>query len=251
VAGICGILALDTFAIMDEFKIRSDAVDGDALRARIEERLRDKRGVDYTEAQVRELASVKLESFLDPRVVRSDLLQQFRQGRRTLPPTPHPDALFDAGRPLVRRLRRLLRPVLRLFFNPDPVHDALAWLHQTSTEMPGDLYYELLHNLVVELTRTSIEVKNLRMRVDSLTGRLDVSERRSRALESVVVYREGALSGGDVSGEGPGQRSVRRRRRRSRRGPDASSLMSAGGEPAQGSRGDGDSPAVPQKPPKS
>jgi hypothetical protein len=235
---------------MTDFKIRSDSIDADALLARVEERLREKRGADYTEAQVRELASVKLETFLDPRAVRSDLLQQFRKGRRTLPPTPHPDALFAAERPFVRRMRRLLRPVLRLFFNPDPLTDAMAWLHQTSTDMPGELYYELLHNLVVELTRTSIEVKNLRMRVDSLTGRLDVSERRARALESVVEYREGATPSEASSPEGPGQRSARRRRRRSRRGPLASELMTGGTHaPTAGDTEDGN-PTSPSKLPE-
>ena len=51
------------------------------------------------------------------------------------------------------------------------------------------LYYEVLHNLVLETTRNGIEVKNLRMRVEALASRLDFSERRVRALEGVVQYR--------------------------------------------------------------
>ena len=51
------------------------------------------------------------------------------------------------------------------------------------------LYYEVLHNLVLETTRMGIEVQNLRMRVESLSSRLDFSERRVRALEGVVQYR--------------------------------------------------------------
>jgi hypothetical protein len=51
------------------------------------------------------------------------------------------------------------------------------------------LQYELMHNLVIETTRMSIEVKNLKMRVESLSSRLDFNERRARALESVVVYK--------------------------------------------------------------
>ena len=35
----------------------------------------------------------------------------------------------------------------------------------------------------------AIEVKNLKMRVESLTSRLEFNERRARALESVVVYK--------------------------------------------------------------
>ena len=48
----------------------------------IRARIREKRGVDYTEQQMRELAAVKLEKFLDPRGVRSDLLQRFRSASR-------------------------------------------------------------------------------------------------------------------------------------------------------------------------
>ena len=47
----------------------------------------------------------------------------------------------------------------------------------------------MLHNLVVETTRLGIEVKNLKMRVESLASRLEFNERRARALESVVVYK--------------------------------------------------------------
>jgi hypothetical protein len=48
---------------------------------------------------------------------------------------------------------------------------------------------ELVHNLVLETTRLGIEVKNAKMRVESLSSRLEFNERRARALESVVVYR--------------------------------------------------------------
>src|SRR4029434_8896235 len=55
------------------------------------------------------------------------------------------------------------------------------------------LYYELIHNLVLETTRLGIEVKNLKMRVESMSSRLDFDERRARALEGVVQYRPGAV----------------------------------------------------------
>src|SRR5947209_8033557 len=51
------------------------------------------------------------------------------------------------------------------------------------------LYFEVVHNLVFELTRAGIELKNLKMRVESLAGRVEFNERRARALESVVVYK--------------------------------------------------------------
>ena len=53
------------------------------------------------------------------------------------------------------------------------------------------LYYELVHNLVLELTRVGIESRNLKMRLESLSSRMDFDERRARALEGVVQYRAG------------------------------------------------------------
>ena len=74
------------------------------------------------------------------------------------------------------------------------------------------LYYELIHNLVLELTRTGIEVKNLKMRVESLTSRLEFNERRARALESAVVYRpsERRTPGAAAAAPAAGRRQRRR-----------------------------------------
>ena len=73
---------------------------------------------------------------------------------------------------------------------------------QTRDELDA-LNFEMFNNLVVEATRLGIEVKNLRMQVESLSTRLDFDERRARALEGVVQYRPGT--------------PLRRRRRRRRR----------------------------------
>ena len=63
---------------MPDFNVRADSVNVEQIMEQIRARIREKRGVDYTEQQIRELAAVKLEKFLDPRGVRSDLLDQFR-----------------------------------------------------------------------------------------------------------------------------------------------------------------------------
>ena len=218
---------------MPDFDIRGDSVDVQAVMEQIRARLREKRGVDYTEQQIRELAAVKLERFLDPRAVRSDLLTAFRAARPPQLFVPFgPDPLFSARRPIVARIRRLLRPVLRLFVNPDPILQACARINDLATITVADenQYYELLHNLVVELTRTSIEVQNLRVRVDSLASRLEFDERRARALESAVVYRPTPAEpdSPDASHtEGPGQRNRRLRRRHARRGQPAAEIMGA------------------------
>jgi hypothetical protein len=224
---------------MPDFNIRSDSVNVEQIMEQIRARIREKRGVDYTEQQIRELAAVKLEKFLDPRGVRSDLLDQFRRSRAALPPAPNfafeDSTLFDSHRGLLRWIRGLLRPVLKLFFNPNPLIQALHIQSELNTrnarrEDLDGLQYEVMHNLVLELTRLGIEVKNLKMRVESMSSRLDFDERRARALEGVVMYRPGAApplqppAGAEArpaagGGEASPERRNRRRRRRGRRRP--------------------------------
>jgi hypothetical protein len=283
---------------MSDFNVRADSVNVEQIMDQIRARIREKRGVDYTEQQIREMATAKLEKFLDPRGVRSDLLERFRSAQPTYAPPELPnyafeeDTLFESHRGPLRAIRRLLRPILKLFFNPGPLIQALniqSRLNTLSAEREArreaarhgmdQLYYEVMHNLVVETTRMAIEVKNLKMKVESLTSRLEFNERRARALESVVVYKPNeGVAGGPVPQsslatpsssevltvvgeqaaptpgaapipEGPGQRSRRRRRRRGRRGGgSASAIMAAppgaagneAAEPADVQRADDD-----------
>jgi hypothetical protein len=220
---------------MSDFNIRADAVDVEQIMRQIRARIRDKRGVDYTEEQIQELARVRLEKFLDPKGVRSDLLEQFRRRVETDVPQHYEfddRTLFASHRPIVRFFRRLLRPVVKLFFNP--VITALHLQSRINRHLleHDALFYEVVHNLVVEMTRTSIDVKNIQMRVESISGRLDFNERRARALEAVVQYRpdamvdrgHGAPAGGRPESAPPGidpitgGESLRSRRRRRRRG---------------------------------
>jgi len=193
---------------MADFNVRSDSVNVEQIMEQIRARIREKRGVDYTEQQIRELAAVKLEKFLDPRGVRSDLLEQFRKAQPAYEPPELPNyafedsTLFESHRAPIRWLRKLLQPILKLFLNPNPLIQALniqARLNTMNAEREArreatrrqldQLYYELIHNLVVETTRLGIEVKNLKMRLESVSSRLEFNERRARALESAVVYK--------------------------------------------------------------
>jgi hypothetical protein len=222
---------------MTDFTVRSDNVDVEQIMRQIRSRIREKRGVDYTEEEIRELATVKLEKFLDPRGVRSDLLDQFRRSKAAMPAPQNyafeEETLYETHRGLIRWIRKLLNPLLKLLFNPNPLIQALHIQTELNTrnakrEELDTLYYEVLHNLVIELTRTSIEVKNLKMRVESMSSRLDFDERRARALEGVVLYRPGAAAplqppagaearpGADADAA---ERRTRRRRRRPRRRP--------------------------------
>jgi hypothetical protein len=188
-----------------DFHVRSDSVDVEQIMGQIRGRIREKRGADYSEAELQHLANLKLEKFLDSRGVRSTLVEAFRKTRvaSAEPPTYEftDETLFESPRPWLRKLRGLLAPILRLFVNPDRVSAAFrvqkevnADFHRRfrAREEMDPLYYEVVHNLVVELTRTSIETQNLKMRVESLSSRLDFDERRSRSLEDVVQYKPAA-----------------------------------------------------------
>jgi hypothetical protein len=243
---------------MSDFSVRSDNVDVEQIMRQIRSRIREKRGVDYTEEEIRELANVKLEKFLDPRGVRSDLLEQFRRRREaSLPPNFkfEDTTLFETHRSVLAFIRRLLRPILKLFFNPNPLIEALHIQSKLNAQHAAlePLYYEVIHNLVLETTRLGIDMKNLKMRVESMSSRLDFDERRARALEGVVQYRPGAVpplqppSGGGDSREPRGteaeqaeRRNRRRRRRRGRRPDERSGAPGArGASGAMGASGTG------------
>src|SRR5690349_9415174 len=110
---------------MSDLSVRSDNIDVEQIMKQIRSRIREKRGVDYTEEEIRELATVKLEKFLDPRGVRSDLLDQFRRSRAAMPPAKNfafeESTLYETHRGLIRWLRKILNPILKLFFNPNPI----------------------------------------------------------------------------------------------------------------------------------
>jgi hypothetical protein len=235
---------------MSDFSVRSDNVDVEQIMRQIRARIREKRGVDYTEEEIRELANVKLEKFIDPKGVRSGLLEEYR--RVSTPEAPAPnyafgeDTLYETHRGPIRWLRTLLRPFLKLLFNPNPLIQALhiqSQLNQryaeryAKREQLDALHYEIIHNLVVELTRAGVELKSLKMRLESMASRLDFDERRARALEGVVQYRPGAVpplqpptgqqqqqqqqrqgGGNNLDNDGNERRGRRRRRRGRRRG---------------------------------
>src|SRR6267142_621598 len=153
---------------MADFNVRSDSINVELIMEQIRTRIREKRGVDYTEQQIRELAAVKLEKFLDPRGVRSDLLDQFRKAQPAYEPPELPnfafedETLFESHRGPLRWIRKLLLPILKLFFNPNPLIHALhiqsrlntlyaerEARRESSRRALDQLYFEVMHNLVV------------------------------------------------------------------------------------------------------
>ncbi|MEE8130154.1 MAG: hypothetical protein V3T48_07700 [Vicinamibacterales bacterium] len=229
---------------MSEFNIQSESIDVEQIMQQVRSRIRDKRGQDYTEAEIRKLANVKLERFLNPHDVRSDLVKHYRQ-RQNQPEgeaTPDPDdfdvdTIYRSARPgvpgkLLFWIRKRLNFILKFFVNPVPITDALH-----SQQQLNRLNFELMNNLVVEMTRLAIEMKNLKMRVESIAARLDFDERRGRALEGVVQYREGGApaarsEGADETTADGSTASPERKRRRRRRGRRRSGSTPAAAGPA-------------------
>ena len=283
---------------MADFNIRTDAVDVEQIMRQIRARIQEKRGVDYTEQQIQELASVKLERFLEPKGVRSDLVEQFKRRERKIEPfqpvqyAVDANDLYGSQRFVVRAIRKLFNPFLKLLLNANRLVQVLhqqteinllyeKQFHQLREksqqrdEIDG-LYYELVHNLVLELTRLGIENRNLKMRLESLSSRMDFDERRARALEGVVQYRPGTGPARDAtrqaapaavvstlpaaaqvpesasqeassSGEQPdaGTARRRRRRRRGRRGGRGRGPSELAGHEAPGEVASADESATP------
>jgi hypothetical protein len=171
-----------------ESTVRADSVDVEQIMGRIRARIREKRGVDYTEDEIRKLADVKIEGFLDPTRSGSDLLEHYLKGRKAAEPAGGPSP--GPGGMLVRGIRLLVSPFLGPFRKLNSIRHAVR---------EQRLNLALIHHVVVELTRLTVEVRNLKMLVESLSSRLDFNERRARALENVVQSRPGAAPGAEAA----------------------------------------------------
>ena len=102
---------------------------------------------------------------------------------------------------ILETTRRILRPIQKLFWNPNPMISAL------SRQSDLNRYYaHLLHNLVLEMSRLNLEVQELRSRNLQLAGRLEMLARRGKTLEEMVDP-----GSGDGPGDAPEAGSDRRR----------------------------------------
>ena len=185
-------------------------VDVEQIMRDIRARIAQRHGIELTNQQVQELAARRLESILDPRSVKPALLDQLRRAAGsppdtialTQPESPYTfeaDTLYDSHRGLMRFIRRLLNPILKLFFNPNPLIRALniqARLNTEALAREADrdrqqaewnaLHYEILHRVVTEISRVTLEMQNLSMRVESLAAKVDFNERRVRSIEGAI-----------------------------------------------------------------
>ena len=241
-----------------------DQVDVEQIMRDIRSRIAQRQGVDFSTQQIQDLAARKLESVLDPRAIKPSLLDALRRGagstgqaapaKASSEPiyTFEDTTIYDSHRGLMRFIRRLLNPLLKLFFNPNPLIRALHLQAKLNVEMAtreaererrqtewNALHYEIVQRLVTEISRLSLDVQSLTMRVESLNGRVDFNDRRVRSMESPATagrpaprpvespaapapaptgITETGAAPEPVSEGSPDTTRRRRRRRRGRRG---------------------------------
>jgi hypothetical protein len=183
-------------------------VDVEQIMREIRTRISQRHGIELSTQQIQELAARRLEAILDPRTIKPSLLEQIRRSTTTPVDAPPPSdpgftfeetTLYETHRGLLRFIRRLLNPLLKLFFNPGPLITALntqARLNQAAVQREAErdrrqaewnaLHYEILQRLVLEISRTSLETQQLSLRIEALAAKVDFAERRARNLEGTL-----------------------------------------------------------------
>jgi hypothetical protein len=204
---------------------RREHVDVEQIMREIRSRISQRHGIELTTTQIQELAARRLEAILDPRTVKPSLLEQIRRSTTTpvdAPSTPEPTysfedtTIYDSHRASLRFIRRLLNPLLRLFFNPNPLSAALntqARMNQAAAQRESErerqqtewnaLHYEILQRLVLEVARTSLESQQLAMRVEALGAKVDFAERRARSIEGALHQTRPARHGESAPSPAP------------------------------------------------
>jgi hypothetical protein len=173
------------------FEIRADGVDVGRIEDAIRREIQRKKGDLYSEEELRLLSERGLEEVLRGGELSGGLLEDLRARDGQWNYSFGPETLYRSSRGLAGRAletaRRVLRPVQKLFWNPNPMISALS--------RQADLnrcYTDLLHNLVLEITRLNLEVQELRNRNLQLTGRVELLARREKTLEEMVAWDEAA-----------------------------------------------------------
>jgi hypothetical protein len=170
------------------FEIEAEGVDVERLVREVRARIQERRSGLYTEEELQSIAERVLEAVLQPAELRGALLEEFRGRDAQWNFSFEPEAIYRSSRSglgnALEAVRRLLRPVQRLFWNPTPMISALSRQKDLNR-----FYVHLLHNLVLELSRLSLEVRELQNRNLELTGRLEALARREKTLEGMVAYR--------------------------------------------------------------
>ena len=170
--------------------IKSGDVDVEEIMRAIRKRIEEKRKGLYTDDEIREIAEHSLDAVLDAHDFNSDFVSDFRAEPQRWNFQFNPQTIYRSSRgfvgQLLERVRSLLQPVHKLFWNPNPMIAALSRQSDLNS-----YYVHLLHNLALEMTKLNLELQDLKNRNLQLSGRLELLVRREKTLESMVVFREG------------------------------------------------------------
>ncbi len=235
---------------MSDPNARFQTVNVEQIMAQIRARIRERRGADHADEQIRELASARIAGLVGSDPAHAEMLERLRRGVAATPDGAPLDDSMLYGRPgPLRWIRRLLSPILGLFLSPKGMVRALGQQGDAGArhEQSSAVLFQLVENLVLETTRLEVEVKKLEMRLESQATRFDFAERRARSLEGMVRSRSDQpperenvqgrapreqsapvpasavaqpAAGRDAEPAGGSEARRRRRRRRGRRGPN-------------------------------
>jgi len=191
------------------FEIDAKDVDVEEIMRSIRKRIEEKRQGLYSDEEIREIAEHRLEAVLDAHEFNSDFIADFRAQPGRWNFSFGPETLYRSSRgavgQLLERVRALLKPVQKLFWNPNPMIGALSRQADLNS-----YYVHVLHGLAVEITKLNLELQDVRNRHLQLQGRLELLARREKTLEDMVVYRDepgnpAPASGGAHPGAPQGQ----------------------------------------------
>ena len=237
---------------MSEFSVESEGVEVERIMEQIRARIRADRGGEAADAQTRQQAGARAAQVVDPGGARSALAGRPQPEKEAPAPRPSEsfefdqDTIYRSSRGAIGRIlygvRKLLSPLLKFFFNVQPVAHALAAQSRINRQQAAfddrvarlfdassarleareeidKLNHQVMLDLVAEMTRLSVEMKNHRMLVESVSARLDFFERQARARKSAPQPRKSAQASEPQSTETQteGAEPTRRRRRRGRR----------------------------------
>ena len=169
------------------FRIEDGSVDVEKVMRDLRERIAEKkRSGLLTDAEVGEIAEHPLHPVLEPHDLKSSLLGELletpsRWNFSFDPETVYRSSRGGPGRAL-EAIRKWLRPVQKLFWNPTPVIAALSRQSEVNAA-----YAHVLHNLTLELTRLNLEVQDLKHRALQMEARAEFQARRNKTLEEIVL----------------------------------------------------------------
>ena len=266
---------------MSEFSVESEGVDVERIMEQIRARIRADRGGEAADAQTRQQAGARAAQVVDPGGARSALAGRPRPEQEAPAPRPSEsfefdqDTIYRSSRGAIGRIlygvRKLLSPLLKFFFNVQPVAHALAAQSRINRQQAAfddrvarlfdassarleareeidKLNHQVMLDLVAEMTRLSVEMKNHRMLVESVSARLDFFERQARARKSAPQPRKSSQASEPQSAETQteGAEPTRRRRRRGRRrsGRTTAASETAAETPASSSAQTADAPTT-------